>query len=160
MNRVQALIRTIKDELQALKVATPLNLGQLKFPDQTPTASYSGSINTSGQDAVVARIVATFTRSDGETTTPLVDFAFNYSISPAYQEYMATQGITITGNDPNVQSEFFIRGYENATTDDSVSFNIDVLNAAAGFVGQTATLGLNVQAISTVKGTLTLRRTI
>lgn len=160
MNRVQTLIRRIKDELQALKVATPLNLGQLKFPDQAPTASYSGSIDTSGQDYVIARIVATFTRSDGATTTPLVDFAFNYTISPTYQEFMASQGITITGNDPNVQSEFFIRGYENSTTDNSVTFNIDILNAAAGFVGQSATLGVTVEAISTVQGNLTIRRTI
>lgn len=160
MDKAQALIRKIKNELQALKASTPLNIGQLKFPEQTPNANYSGSIDTSSQDYVVARVVATFTRSDDRTTTPLVDFPFNYSISPTYQEYMASQGITITGNDPNVQSEFFIRGYENKTTNNSVEFNIDVLNAAAGFVGQTATLTLNVQAISTVEGTLTLRRVI
>lgn len=158
MNRVQTLIRQIKNELQALKVVTPLNIGQLKFPDQVPTATYTGTIDTSGQEYVVARIVATFTRLDEATTPPLVDFAFDYSINPTYQQYMASQGITITGNDPNVQSEFFIRGYENTTTDNSVSFNIDVLNAVAGYAGQNIDISLDVQAISTVAGELTLER--
>ena len=160
MSLVQTLIKRIDNELKALKTATPLNFGALNFPDQTPQETYTGSINTSSQDYVVARIAATFTRSDSEPTTPLVDFAFDMSVSPTYVQYMASQGITITGNDPNAMVDFFVRGYEAATTDDSVTFYIDVLNAIAPYAGASASITVTVDAISPVEGTLTLARVI
>ena len=160
MSLVQTLIKRIDNELKALKTATPLNFGALNFPDQTPQETYTGSINTSSQDYVVARIAATFTRSDSEPTTPLVDFAFDMSVSPTYVEYMATQGVTITGNDPNAMHDFFIRGYEAETTNNSVTFYIDIINAIAPYAGATATLTVTVEAISPVEGTLTLTRII
>lgn len=160
MNKVQVILRKIENELKALKASTPLNAGALAFPDQTPTETYTGSVNTASQNYVVARIGATFTRTDGQLTTPLVDFAFDMSVSPTYQQYMATQGITITGNDPNAMIDFFIRGYEASTTNNSVTFYIDALNAIAPYAGSTATLSVTVAALSTVEGTLTLERLI
>lgn len=160
ISSTQKLIARIKNELSALKAASPLNVGALRFPDQTPTQSYSGTIDTTGQDYVVARLEATFRRSDGQAITPFVDFAFDYSVSPTYQEYMATQGITITGSDPNVAAEFYVLGYVADTSSDSVVYYVDVLNAVAGFAGSQIALNATIQAISTVEGTLTLRRTI
>ena len=156
----QKLIARIRNELRALKVASPLNVGALRFPDQAPTQSYSGTIDTTGQQYVVARLEATFRRSDGQAIPPFVDFAFEYSVSPTYQEYMATQGTTITGDDPNVAAEFYVLGYVAEATNDAIIYYVDVLNAAAGFAGSSIALNATVQAISTVKGTLTLRRII
>lgn len=160
MSTVQIQVKRLENELHALKAATPLNLGALQFPDQTPSGQKTISINTASQDYVVARIAATFTRSDDELTTPLVDFAYDLSVSPSYVEYMATQGVTITGNDPNAMVDFFIRGYEASTTDNSVTFYIDALNAIAPYAGATASLTVIVQALSPVEGTLTLERLI
>lgn len=145
-------------ELKALKQTTPVSIGALRFPDSVPTADYTGSIDTSIQDYVIARIEATFTRSDGIQITPMVDFAYSVSISPTYQEYRATQGVIITGNDPNVNIESYMTGYESGTTSDSVIFSIDVLNAIAPYAGATATLTAHVEAISTIEGTLTIKR--
>lgn len=160
MSLVQTLVRKIKNELNALKVATPLNLGQLIFTDQTPSASYTGSFNTQSSSYVAARFAATFTRTDGVLLPPLVDFAYNYSVNPTYTEYMAGNGITITGNDPNVAAEFYVRGYEYSASGSSVIFYIDILNAIAPYSGASASVSVNVSALSTVEGTLTLTRLI
>ena len=160
MAATEAYIMRLESELKALKQTTPISLGALKFPDSTPTSSYSGSVNTASQDYVIARIEAKFTRSDGEQIAPMVDFAFDVSVSPTYTQYMATQGITITGNDPNAMTEFYVRGYEQASGPDYVIFNIDVLNAIAPYAGATATIAVDVQALSPIVGTLTLTRTI
>lgn len=160
MSETQIIINRIDNELKALKGSTPLNAGALAFPEQTPTQSYTASINTSSQDYVVARLAATFTRTDGQLTTPLVDFAYDLTVSPTYVQYMATQGVTITGNDPNAMVDFFIRGYEAATTENSVTFYIDALNAIAPYAGSSATLTVTVAALSTVEGNLTIERLI
>lgn len=150
----------MENELKALKQTAPVSLGALEFPQSTPTQTYTGSIDTSSQNYVVARIEAKFTRSDGLQIAPMVDFAFDIAVSPTYQEYMASMGIEITGNDPNVMTEFYTTAYEASTSSDSVTYNIDVLNAIAPYAGATATITATVQAISTVNGTLTLTRTI
>ena len=157
---IERLIASIQNELRALKASSPLSLGALKFPDQTPTAPYSGHVDTTTQNYVAARIAATFTRTDGETSTPLVDFAFDYTLSPNYVGAMATQGVTISGNDPNTPSEIYVRGYVAATTATSVTYYIDILNAVVGLALSSVGLGLNVQAISTVNGALELERLI
>ncbi len=157
---VQSRLTNMESELKALKQTMPISVGALRFPDTAPSASYTGTIDTTSQDYVIARLEATFTRSDGKQIAPMVDFAYDISISPTYTQYMAPQGVTITGNDPNVMAEFYIRGYENATGNDSVTFNVDVLNAIAPYAGASATITVTVQALSTLEGTLTLTRTI
>jgi len=154
----EARLTDLENELKALKQTTPVSLGALRFPASVPTADYIGSIDTSSQDYIVARLAATFTRSDGVQITPMVDFAYTVSISPTYQEYMATQGVTITGNDPNVNTEAYMNGFEASTTADSVTFNIDVLNAIAPYAGSTANIIVHVEAISPLEGTLTITR--
>lgn len=157
---VESRLAGLENELKALKQYAPVSIGALQYPDQTPTESYSGNFDTGGVDLVVARLAATFTRSDGSQTTPLVDFAFETSITPTYQDYMRDRGVEITGLDPNEAGEFFVHCYEAGTTDDSVTVFIDVLNAIAPYAGATATLSATVQAISPVNGNLTLVRVI
>ena len=157
---VESRITSLENELKALKQTAPVSMGALRFPASAPTATYTGSIDTSSQNYVVARIEATFTRSDGLQVAPLVDFAFDISVSPTYQEYMASINVVISGDDPNVQEEFYVTSYEASTGNDSVTYNIDVLNAIAPYAGSAATITTTVQAISTVEGTLTLTRTI
>ena len=154
---VESRLVGLENELKALKMTAPVSIGALQYPNSTPTVHYTGSINTGGMDLVVARLEVTFTRSDGQQITPMVDFAYETAISPNYQQYRKSQGINITGKDPNVADEFYVRCYEAATTDDSVVVFVDVLNAIAPYAGASATLEATVQAISTVEVTLALR---
>lgn len=156
---VESITSAIKNELQALKTASPLSIGALRFPSQTPTQTYSGSIDTQQQQLVVGRFVATFTRTDGATFAPYVDFGFSASISPTQAESMAQQGMTVTGNDLTPYEDIFINGYVSSTSTNSVSFTIDVKNAVQPYANP-VTINLTVQAYSTVSGTLTLTRTI
>lgn len=161
MSMTQTLLKRIENELKALKVSMPLNFGALKFPDQIPTASYTGTF--SGTDElgyVAARVAATFTRTDGEPTPPMVDFAFNAEIHPNYVESAAQQGTTITGPDPNAIDEYGVIGYEAETGENSVTFYIDILSQILVYAIPTITMNVTVQANSTVEGTLTLARLI
>lgn len=157
---VQNLIQKIKNELQALKVASPLSIGALAFPSSTPSQTYAGTIDTSLQQLVIARFQATFTRSDSGTFPPYVDFGFSASVSPTQQQSLAEQGVTLSGNDLTAYEDAFINGYVSATTTNSVTFTIDVKNAVQPYGSPNKTLSLSVSAYSTVAGTLTLTRTI
>lgn len=160
MISVENRLKIVENELRALKRATEPNIGMLKFPSSTPTASYSGSFPTTSQDLVAARLAATFTRTDGGSGAPLVDFAFDTSVSPTQSEYLSTQGITYTGNDTNTNLDEYVQGYEYSITDTSVVFYIDFQNAFAYYPGASATLSVTVQALATVPGTLTIERLI
>lgn len=160
MNFTQTLITRIRDEINALKVATPLNVGQLRFPSSAPSVNYSGSINTSSSDLVIARLAATFTRTDGSSDPPYVDFAFSAYVSPNQQQAMASMGITFTGPDVNAYEDFYINGYVNNVGTGSVTFYVEVKNAVNPYGSSPKTLNAQIQAISTVEGNLTLTRLI
>lgn len=150
----------LEREIQALKSYSAPVLGQLRYPDTAPTASYHGQIDTSLQQLIIARLEATFTRGDGNTESPLVDFAFNMHVSPTFADYMASIGITVTGNDTTAYEDFYINGYITSVGPGSITFAIEVKNAIAPWGTATKNLDVDVQAISTVAGTLTLTRTI
>ena len=160
MSFAQTLIRKIRDEISALKVSAPLNVGQLRFPEEAPAATYRGSINTASQDLIIARVVLTFKRSDGNPEPPYVDFAFSAEISPTQKEALAQQGVTLSGNDLTSYEDSFINGYVDAVGTGSVSFNIDVKNAVAPWGSSPKTLRVSAEALSTVPGSLTIRRGI
>lgn len=157
MNTEQRVTR-LEQEIHALKGYSAPVLGQLRYPSSAPSASYSGTIDTSQQQLIIARFEATFTRDDGGTESPLTDFAFDAHISPTYQQYMASQGITVTGNDLTAYEDFFINGYITKVGSGSITFTIEVKNAVAPWGQAQKTINLNVQAISTIKGTLALVR--
>lgn len=160
MTRTETELRILEDELRALKASTPLNLGQLSDPGNAPTASYTGNIDTASQNLVICRLELTFTRTDGATDPPLVDFAFNMSVSPTYAEFLASVGVSFSANDGTDYEDFYINGYVLSTGAGSVTYAIDVKNAVAPWGSSPKTLTVNASAYSTVPGTLTLRRTI
>lgn len=160
MNRTETELKQIQDELRALKASTPLNLGQLAIPSSAPSVSYTGEINTQSQDLVICRLEITFSRTDGETDPPLVDFAFDMNVRPTYAEYLASIGVSFTANDGTDYEDFYINDYVLYTGQGSVTFAIDVKNAVAPWGQSPKTLTVNASAYSTVPGTLTLRRTI
>lgn len=155
----EAKLCALEDELKALKQRTPLFIGALQFPGSTPSATFSGTLDNSGMNLVVLRLACKFQRSDGISQAPLVDFAFKSTVSPTYVEYMASVGVTITGNDPNVSQDFAVKGYEAETGEDYVIYYIDVYNSVWPAV-LTGTFLATVQAISTAPGTLTITRLI
>lgn len=155
---VQERLRRIEDELHAQKAYFAPSLGELKYPETTPTASYTGSINTSSQDLVIARVKFIFTRSDGASTTPFVDFAFDAHVAPNHQQVIQSQGGTISGNDLTSYEDVYIGGFVSSTTDNSVTFTVEVKNAVAPWGSSPKTLTINVAAYSTVKGTLSVER--
>lgn len=155
---VESRLVAMENELKALKQTMPLSMGALKYPDNTPTASYSGSIDTTVQREVLARISATFTRTDGLAITPMVDFAYSSELHPTLTEFRVTQGLQITGNDPNVDSVDYVKCYEADVNGPSVTVYIDVSDDYASFTSGTATISVQVQAISTVEGSLSIAR--
>ena len=155
----EAKLCALEDELKALKQRTPLSIGALQFPSSTPTASFSGMLDNSGMDLVVLRLACKFQRTDGLSGAPLVDFAFLASVTPNYVDYMAGNGVTVTGNDPNASQSYAIKGYEAETGADYVVYYIDVNNSIWPGV-TTGTFSADVEAISTVPGTLTITRLI
>lgn len=157
---IQNQIRKLEEEIKAQKASFAPSLGQLQYPDSTPTASYTGSVDTASQDLVIARLEATFERTDGKTSTPLVDFGFEAHVTPDRPTALRDLGITITGNDLTSYEEIYIGGYVTATTPTTVTFTINVLNAVQPVGPSPKTLTVSVAAYSTVKGTLTMERVI
>lgn len=157
---VESRITAMENELKALKRTMPLSMGALRYPANTPTASYSGTIDTTNPGDVLARLTVTFTRTDGVAITPMVDFAVSSELHPTYTEFRLNQGLEITGDDPDIQSMFYVKCYEAATTPTSVVLHIDVDSQYAGFTLGTATIDVQAQAISTVEGTISIERTI
>lgn len=155
---VESRITAMENELKALKRTMPLSMGALRYPANTPTASYSGTIDTTNPGDVLARLTVTFTRTDGVAITPMVDFAVSSELHPTYTEFRINQGLEITGNDPNAGNSDDC--YVAATTPTSVIMYIDVSPYYATFTLGTATMDVQVQAISTVEGTLSIERTI
>ena len=157
----QARIVAAKNELKALKTAQELAWGALSTPDQAPSQSWSGSISLTVSPEpdtyVMHRWRARFTRSDGKTVTPFVQFAFSDSYTPTYKDFVISQGASVSGPDFDAANEYYIRGYTAGTGTDYVDYYIEVVN---GFtVGYTSTtLSLSVQALSPVIGTLTLSK--
>lgn len=160
MTRTENELKKLEDELRALKASTPLNIGQLAIPDSAPTVSYTGQIDTQSQELIICRIEATFTRTDGGTEPPLVDFGFDMSVTPTYADFLASQGISFSANDGTEYEDVFINGYVGDTGLGSVTFYIDVKNAVAPWGASPKTLTVNISAYSTLPGNLTLRRTI
>lgn len=157
----QARIVAQKNELKALKTASELNWGMLSQPDQAPQQTWAGALDLTiapeSGTYVMFRWRARFTRSDGKNTTPFVQFAFNTSYSPTYEDFARAQGATVTANDFDATNQSYILGYTAATGTDYVDYYIEINN---GFtIGYTSTnLTLTVQALSPVLGTMTLTR--
>lgn len=155
-NGVQQRLVKLRNELQAQKTASVLAYGSVLFPENVPEASWSGVVTTDFSDAIMAAFRATFRRSDGINTTPLVDFTSDY-IAPTMADWVRAQGGTATGRDLSAEAEDWVQGYIDKADGDSVSYIIEFLNGI-GAGQSSANISLSVRAISPVKGELTLER--
>lgn len=161
-NSVQARIVAIRNKLRAQKVSSELNYGSLTRPDSTPSASISSVIKPTDnilERSLYALFLARFTRTDGINLTPYVDFAFDYQFDPNMQEQVAGLGSTITGRDVEAWYGVCLNGHIIETGSNYVVFAIDINNKWYALTDDgSATLELEVQAISPVAGSLTLER--
>lgn len=151
----------LKNELRALKVATKLAWASVLMPDNIPRASWSGSVSlTGGTSAALARFRVRFSRADGRTESPFVDFAQIVSFTPTYYEHSLNQGIRVTGNDVNYVDDQNYRCYVASTGSGYIDYNIDMTpTLATNYSGlSSVTVGINVEAISPVKGRLTITK--
>lgn len=81
-----AKIKTLRNEIEALKAVQPLNGGALTR--HSATASWEGVIDKNSPISpysMLAAFEATFTRGDGVTKTPFVQFS--YSLDPDINNY-------------------------------------------------------------------------
>ena len=156
---VEKRIVKARNEIKALKVASELAYSSILMPENSPTQSYSGSIDLSAMNNPMARVAVTFTRIDGINTTPFVDFSVDTNID-SFEEWVKSIGGTITGRDVNWGENGLFSVYVDSTTDSSVTCFVDVSQSILQLQGLTpsANFSLDVTAISPVRGTLTVER--
>lgn len=161
---VQQRIVEMHNELKAQKVYSGLAYSQLLLPENTPVESYSGVASLSGSGDVIARIRFRFTRTDGLTDPPMINFASNAGVSPTYTDYAIANGFSISGNDVSAQdlSGSDIVGYINEIGDGYTDFFVDFDDSlrAKFFSLNSLSITATVQAISNVAGTLSVERII
>lgn len=169
----QMRIVKLRNEIRAQKQASELAWGQLAFPEDTPVATFNGPIDLSapiraGTEILTCRFVARFTRTDGQTGAPLVQFAFDFNVSPTTIEIERQRGATVTTTSDEQLYWRGISAHVLNSGDDWVEYEISFDDAtgywlmtsrAYDILGvQNVNLELNVYAISPVVGTLTLER--
>lgn len=158
---VEGRIIKSRNELKSLKVATELSYSSMLMPENAPTATYSGSINLNAMNDPMARVTATFTRSDESEITPYVDIMLDTDIF-TYEDWVKSIGGTVSGRDVKWGQSGLFTVYVDNTTDKSVTFNIDVTQNVMQLSGVMSSVDFTIRAtaISPVSGTLTLRRAI
>lgn len=154
-----------ENELRALKTASTLAYSTTMYPENTPTASWSGNVSftTTRPDGIKARLRVRFTRSDGESEVPMVDFAWRYSTSPTYTSYLSQYlGTVLTGNDTEISLYDSIYGYESGSGAGYVDYIIEVGSMIVQYFGMINSLNMtfNVSAISPIEGNITITRLI
>lgn len=162
MSSVEQRIADLQNEVKAQKVASEIAYSTILEPDNTPAITITERINwSSPDDMIFMRERFRFQRSDGKTEAPLVNFAFSFNLIPDYATYSREAfGIEVSGNDVNYVDNDGITGYIYETGPGYVDFYVDAdYNLAMDYSSQpTLDIRMNVQAISTVKGTLTATR--
>lgn len=136
-------IKKIKDEIQSLKVVQPINCGALT--KHAVVAEWQGTIDKNSpisRFSMLAAFKATYTRSDGETKTPLVQFSYLLTPDRTNYSHSRSHGVVV------------------AASGDSVSYKIVLSDNWWAFDPSqtTGTLKVTVYAFSLVDGELTLER--
>ena len=134
-------IKSIKNEIQALKAFQNLSAGQLA--GETATAVWEGEIDRTqpiGTYSILAAFEMTFIRSDGVEKPPLIDFAF-----------------LITPQIPD--RRMYLYGNIISTGVNSVTYRITIANLMWWpFDSNTGTIRIEGAAYSPVPGNLTIER--
>lgn len=158
----QKRIVKARNELKAMKTATELAYSSILLPENAAVARWSGALALQLVGDVVARFRVRFTRTDGGTGTPFVDFAQNVTLSPTYMEYSTSLGWAVTGNDTGYVDDQNYTGYVAGAGDNYVDYYIDFVRdlVANYFTLSSVTVNIEADAISMVKGDLTITRLI
>jgi len=152
----------VENEQRAQKVATLLNYGQLARPSNAPSASYTGHVNNPGPDPV-AVWVATFQRTDGISSTPFVDFAWDFSLAKGYYQDQIDAGYitSASGRDKLAIDQITVVDAPYEFGPGYVKWMIFIPQYYWFYVSGNGTdITINMQAISMVPGTLSLARTV
>lgn len=163
-DNVTRRLLSIQNEQRAQKVATSLNYGQLKLPENTPSASWSGRVRNliNMAEGVNARWVATFTRSDGVVSPPLVSFPYDYSLERYfYDDLIASGQLTgVTSRDKRANDEYNFFDSLLEVGSNYVKWKIEISGQWYYEASDGTIVNLSVQAVSMVPGTLTLERAV
>lgn len=151
-----------RNEVKAQKVATELAYSSILWPENAATANWSGSIALELHDDKVARFRVRFTRTDGVSGTPYVDFAQNVTFSPTYQQYSQSIGCTVTGNDVGYVDDQNYTGYVAKAGSNYVDYYIDFVRDLISnyFSLSSINVTISAQAVAMVSGTLTITRLV
>ena len=158
----QRLVRT-RNELKAQKVYSGLTYSQLLLPENTPQLSYSGTASLSGSGTTpIARLRFRFTRSDGLIKQPMINFAYNASVSPTYKSFAEANGFVFDADDLDYIDITEINGYIKELGDGYTDFYVDFGSyfRKMFFSLNSLDFSVRVQAITNVKGTLNIERLI
>lgn len=158
---VQNRVTKLSNEVRAQKVYSGLTYSQLLLPENNPTQSYSGTASLSGSGPV-ARIRFRFTRTDGLTAPPMINFAYTASISPTYKAFAESYGFSFSADDLTYIDTTNVGGYiadlGDGYVDYYVEFNAYLRNMF--FSRDSLSISVTCQAIANVEGTLSVERLI
>lgn len=159
----QQRIAKVRNEVKAQKVSSGLTYSQLLMPENTPQLSYTGTASWSGSPSgAIARIRFRFTRTDGLTDPPLINFTHTSSYSPTYEQFAIDNGFSITPANlapfTNQDIEGYIAGVGDGYVDYYVDFNAGI--ASALFSLSSVGISVSCQVIANVYGTLDMERLI
>lgn len=160
---VQNRIVKVRNELKAQKVASELAYSAMLWPENAPTITYSGSIDLTTISDPAARVAVTFTRDDGLDGTPYVDLAIDSDIYSLNDWVIDNFGdAALTGRDRYCDKNGQFQVYVDSTTNNSVTYYIDVTQEIYGLAGRmnSTAFSLNITAISPVSGLLSATRLI
>lgn len=162
ISNAEKYIVKLRNELRAMKVSFKYAISSVLMPDNIPTVSWSGNVSFSGGTTeALARFRVRFKREGSREEPPLVDFTLRVGFTPSYVSYSETsQRVRITGDDPDFTEASFYRGYVAEVGDGYVDYYVDIelatKNIYSGLSG--VDVAINVEAVSVVKGTLTIER--
>lgn len=163
-DNVTRRLLAIQNEQRAQKVATSLNYGQLQLPNETPQASWSGQVRNliNMAQGVNARWVATFTRTDGVDSPPLVSFPYEFNLARYfYDDLIASGEITgASGRDRRANDEYNFFDSLLEVGSNYVKWKIEISGQWFYWASDGTTVNLYIQAVSMVPGTLTLERVV
>jgi hypothetical protein len=163
INNLQQRIVTLRNEIQSQKTFSGLTYSRLLLPENAPTQTYSGRASLTGSGSTpVAEVRFRFTRTDGLTDTPAINFAFSSTISPTYVDFVRSKGFTISGNELAFFDQWTTAGFTREVGDGFVDFIVAIQpdTREAFFSLDYLDFSITCQAITNVYGTLTVERII
>lgn len=156
---VQKRIVSLHNEIKAQKVYSGLTYSQLLLPERAPTQSYSDAVALAGSGPV-AILRFRFIRSDGLIDPPIINFAFDASVSPTYKQFAQNAGFVFSANDLSYIDRSQIAGYIAEVGDGYVDFYIEYSSELRSmfFSLNSLTISATCQAISNVDGNLIVEK--